>query len=194
MMRTRQFIAIFLLVGGLFTINNPLWAQANAQPNQADVELVIWTYDSFMSEWGPAGQIAEAFQKAYGAKLRFVSKGDGGALLSALLDGSRKPNADIIIGLDNRQLKKDSAERTFCPTLPEEPRRGAEESPARSHEQAGPLRFRPICFYVGFRERHRASPLFGGPHQAHLSQENHHHGPENLDSRLGIPGVDGGRL
>jgi len=106
MMRTRQFIAIFLLVGGLFTINNPLWAQANAQPNQADVELVIWTYDSFMSEWGPAGQIAEAFQKAYGAKLRFVSKGDGGALLSALLDGSRKPNADIIIGLDNRQLKK----------------------------------------------------------------------------------------
>jgi len=63
MMRTRQFIAIFLLVGGLFTINNPLWAQANAQPNQADVELVIWTYDSFMSEWGPAGQIAEAFQK-----------------------------------------------------------------------------------------------------------------------------------
>jgi thiamine transport system substrate-binding protein len=115
MMRTRQFIAIFLLVGGLFAANSPVWAQANAQPNPAGAELVIWTYDSFMSEWGPAGQIAEAFQKAYGAKLRFVSKGDGGALLSALLDGTKKPNADIIIGLDNRQLEKALQSGVFVP-------------------------------------------------------------------------------
>lgn len=111
MMRTRQFIAIFLLVGGLFISNNPVWAQSN----QSGAELVIWTYDSFMSEWGPAGQIAEAFQKAYGAKLRFVSKGDGGALLSALLDNTKKPGADIIIGLDNRQLEKALQSGLFVP-------------------------------------------------------------------------------
>jgi thiamine transport system substrate-binding protein len=110
-MRTRQFIAIFLLVGGLIAANNPLGGQSN--PTSA--ELVIWTYDSFMSEWGPAAQIAEAFQKTYGVRLRFVSKGDGGALLSALMDGVKQPNADVVVGLDNRQLEKALQGGLFLP-------------------------------------------------------------------------------
>ena len=116
MMRTRQFIAIFLMIGGLFIVDSPslLWAQTGGRAAQ-NSELVIWTYDSFVSEWGPAAQIAEAFQKAYGTKLRFLSKGDGGALLSALLDTTKKASADIVIGLDNRQLDKALRSGLFVP-------------------------------------------------------------------------------
>ncbi len=114
MMRVRQCIAI-LLVAGLFVLNNPVWAQTNALSNPTGAELIVWTYDSFVSEWGPAGQIAEAFQKAHGIKLRFVSRGDGGALLSSLLDATKRPNADVVIGLDNRQLEKALQSGLFAP-------------------------------------------------------------------------------
>ncbi|MEJ5184263.1 MAG: thiamine ABC transporter substrate-binding protein [Rectinemataceae bacterium] len=76
-------------------------------------ELVVWTYDSFMSEWGPAASLAKGFEQQTGAKVRFISKGDGGALLSSLLDPSRKPNADVVIGLDDRQLEKALASDLF---------------------------------------------------------------------------------
>lgn len=112
MMRTKQFIAILVTCGALILASSPGWAQAS-QPSSP--ELTIWTYDSFVSEWGPATQIADAFTSASGIKLRFVSKGDGGALLSSLLDTTKRPEADVVIGLDNNQLEKALASGLFAP-------------------------------------------------------------------------------
>ena len=112
MMRTKHFIAIILMCGALSIMSGSVWAQEN---QSASPELTIWTYDSFISEWGPAAQIAEAFTKTYGIKLHFVSKGDGGALLSSLLDATKTPNADVVIGLDNNQLEKATASGLFTP-------------------------------------------------------------------------------
>jgi len=112
MMRTKYFIATILLCGAFIAVGGSAWAQAN-QPGGP--ELTVWTYDSFISEWGPAAQIAEAFTKTYGIKLRFVSKGDGGALLSSLMDPTKMPNADVVIGLDNNQLEKALASGLFTP-------------------------------------------------------------------------------
>ena len=63
-------------------------------------ELVVYTYDSFVSDWGPGPQIETAFEAVCGCDLKFVAAGDGAALLSRLrLEGART-QADIVLGLD----------------------------------------------------------------------------------------------
>jgi len=63
--------------------------------------LVVYTYDSFISEWGAGPKIAPLFEKATGIKVKFVSKGDGGQLLSSLILEKDRSEADIALGLDN---------------------------------------------------------------------------------------------
>jgi len=63
-------------------------------------ELVIWTYDSFVSEWGPAKRIADNFAEKTGVRVRWDARGDAGALLSALLLEKENAKADIVLGLD----------------------------------------------------------------------------------------------
>ena len=63
-------------------------------------ELVVYTYDSFVSDWGPGPQIEAAFEATCGCDLRFVGNGDGAALLARLkLEGART-DADVVLGLD----------------------------------------------------------------------------------------------
>ncbi len=62
--------------------------------------LTVYTYDSFVSDWGPGPAIKEAFEAECGCTLNFVGAGDGAALLGRLrLEGTRSP-ADIVLGLD----------------------------------------------------------------------------------------------
>jgi thiamine transport system substrate-binding protein len=84
---------IFAALGG---------AAQNATPtSDAEKTLVVYTYDSFVSEWGAAPKIAPLFEKATGIKVKFLSKGDGGQLLSALILEKDRSEADIALGLDN---------------------------------------------------------------------------------------------
>ena len=76
-------------------------AETAAYSSTEGKTLVIHTYDSFVSEWGAGPKIAPLFEKATGIKLRFVSKGDGGQLLSSLLMERDTSDADIALGLDN---------------------------------------------------------------------------------------------
>ena len=63
-------------------------------------ELVVYTYDSFVSDWGPGPQIEAAFEETCGCDLKFVGNGDGAALLARLkLEGTRS-DADLVLGLD----------------------------------------------------------------------------------------------
>ncbi|MDR2177300.1 MAG: thiamine ABC transporter substrate-binding protein [Treponema sp.] len=63
-------------------------------------EVVIWTYDSFTSEWGPGPAAAKDFQERSGVSVRWVSHGDAGELLARLLLEKGEARADIILGLD----------------------------------------------------------------------------------------------
>ncbi len=63
-------------------------------------ELTVYTYDSFVSDWGPGPQIEAAFEETCGCDLKFVGMGDGAALLARLkLEGARS-DADVVLGLD----------------------------------------------------------------------------------------------
>jgi len=62
--------------------------------------LTVYTYDSFVSDWGPGPAIEAAFEAECGCDLQFVGAGDGAALLARVrLEGERS-DADVVLGLD----------------------------------------------------------------------------------------------
>ncbi|MFT6674814.1 MAG: thiamine transport system substrate-binding protein [Sulfitobacter sp.] len=62
--------------------------------------LTIYTYDSFVSDWGPGPGIEKAFEATCACDVQFVGMGDGAALLARLkLEGARS-EADVVLGLD----------------------------------------------------------------------------------------------
>ena len=82
-----------LIAAGLITT---LGTPALAEPPV----LTVYTYDSFITEWGPGPIVEAAFEETCGCDLRFVGAGDGAALLSRLqLEGART-QADVVLGLD----------------------------------------------------------------------------------------------
>ncbi len=78
-------------------------------------ELVIYTYESFLSEWGPGPAVAAKFEETCDCEVRFVGAGDGAGLLSRLrLEGPRT-EADIVLGLDTNLTAEATATGLFAP-------------------------------------------------------------------------------
>ncbi len=73
---------------------------------KSDAQLVIYAYDSFASEWGPAPVVIPAFEKATGIKVELVVPGDAGQVLARAIDEKKAPVADILIGIDGNLLPK----------------------------------------------------------------------------------------
>lgn len=77
--------------------------------------LTVYTYDSFVSDWGPGPRVREAFEAECDCTLRLVGAGDGAALLARLrLEGPRSP-ADIVLGLDTNLTAAAAATGLFAP-------------------------------------------------------------------------------
>lgn len=70
---------------------------AAAQDKQ---ELTVYTYESFVSEWGPGPKVKEAFEKVCGCTVNFVGVADGVALLNRLKLEGAGSRADVVVGLD----------------------------------------------------------------------------------------------
>lgn len=78
-------------------------------------ELIVYTYDSFVSEWGPGPAVKEAFEAECSCTLTFVDAGDGAALLARLkLEGART-DADIVLGLDTSLIAAARDTGLFAP-------------------------------------------------------------------------------
>ena len=76
-------------------------------------ELIVYTYDSFVSDWGPGPAITEAFQEICDCRLNLVGVGDGAALLARLqLEGARAA-ADVVLGLDTNLTARAAATGLF---------------------------------------------------------------------------------
>jgi thiamine transport system substrate-binding protein len=76
----------------------PLFAQ--------DADLVIYAYDSFVSEWGPAGRVVPKFEERYGLEVKMISAGDAGQVLNRAILEKDNPRADIVLGIDNNMLAR----------------------------------------------------------------------------------------
>lgn len=68
-------------------------------------ELTVYTYDSFVSDWGPGPAVEKAFEETCGCDLKLVGVEDGAALLARVrLEGSRS-DADVVLGLDTNLIE-----------------------------------------------------------------------------------------
>lgn len=77
--------------------------------------LDVYTYDSFASEWGPGPAIEKGFEESCGCDLRFVTAGDGAALLARLQLEGAASTADVILGLDTNLTAQAAATGLFAP-------------------------------------------------------------------------------
>ncbi|MBL3580258.1 thiamine ABC transporter substrate binding subunit [Rhodovulum sulfidophilum] len=90
---------------------------ASALPAAADErpELTVYTYESFVTEWGPGPIVEAAFEAQCGCDLTFVPAGDGAALLARLrLEGDRT-DADVVLGLDTNLTAAAAETGLFAP-------------------------------------------------------------------------------
>ena len=81
----------------VFSLLAILSASAHAQDKP---ELTIYTYDSFIAEWGPGPKIKAAFEKQCECEINFVATDSSTGILNRVrLEGESSP-ADIVLGLD----------------------------------------------------------------------------------------------
>ncbi len=92
-----------------------LLALANAAIAQEKPVLTVYTYDSFTADWGPGPQIEAAFEQDCGCDLKFVSAGDGAALLARLRLEGERTEADVVVGLDTNLTAAAAETGIFAP-------------------------------------------------------------------------------
>jgi thiamine transport system substrate-binding protein len=77
--------------------------------------LTVYTYESFVAEWGPGPKVKQAFEKECGCSLNWVAVTDGVAMLNRLkLEGSAT-QADVVLGLDTNLTAEAKATGLFGP-------------------------------------------------------------------------------
>ena len=86
---------------------------AHAQDGEKPV-LTVYTYDSFVPDWGPGPKIEAAFEARCGCDLQFQGLEDGVAILNRLkLEGPSTP-ADVVIGLTTDLVPEAKATGLFA--------------------------------------------------------------------------------
>lgn len=66
--------------------------------------LTVYTYESFVSEWGPGPKVKAAFEKTCDCTVNFVGVADGVALLNRLKLEGTSSKADVVVGLDTNLI------------------------------------------------------------------------------------------
>jgi ABC transporter periplasmic binding protein, thiB subfamily len=105
----KKHIAIFNLFSILCILGSAAFVSCSGKERvsaERAKEVVVYTYDSFMGEWGPGPQIAKDFEAATGYKVTYVNCGDGAQILSKALLEKNAPQSDVLVGLDNNLAGK----------------------------------------------------------------------------------------
>lgn len=87
-----------LFACGLAAAATFAFSAAGAQ--DAKKTLTVYTYESFIAEWGPGPKVKEAFEKTCGCTVDFVGVADGVALLTRLKLEGETSKAAVVLGLD----------------------------------------------------------------------------------------------
>ncbi len=72
----------------------------NVNLQAAPPRLVIYTYDSFTSDWGPGPQVKKAFEARCDCELDLVGLEDGVSILNRLKLEGVNTRADLVLGID----------------------------------------------------------------------------------------------
>ena len=75
--------------------------------------LTIYTYDSFISEWGPGPIVKEIFEEKYETEIDFIAVDSAATLLNKIILEGSSTKADIVLGLDMNLLDKAEKSNLF---------------------------------------------------------------------------------
>jgi thiamine transport system substrate-binding protein len=84
-------------------------------PAEARDTLTIYTYDSFVADWGPGPKVKVAFEAQCSCTVEFVGVEDGVAILNRLKLEGDKASADLVLGLDQNLIAEAEATGLFEP-------------------------------------------------------------------------------
>ncbi|TXH71019.1 MAG: thiamine ABC transporter substrate binding subunit [Thiothrix sp.] len=93
-MKTSYFLPLFML----FSLGI---AQAADKPI-----LTVYTYDSFVSEWGSGPKLEAAFEQTCHCDLKFIAVEDGVSILNRLKIEGDQAKADLILGIDDGLMEE----------------------------------------------------------------------------------------
>lgn len=89
---------------------------ATMLPATASAEtLTVYTYSSFVSDWGPGPAVETAFETECACDLEFVGVEDGVAILSRLRLEGERTRADVVLGLDMNLVAEAEATGLLAP-------------------------------------------------------------------------------
>lgn len=86
-----------------------------ATQTQAKDVLTIYTYESFVSEWGPGPAIKANFEKTCDCTVDWVALADGVAMLNRLKLEGASTTADVVLGLDTNLTDEARGLGLFAP-------------------------------------------------------------------------------
>lgn len=76
--------------------------------------LTVYTYDSFISDWGPGPKVKQAFEQQCNCSLKLVGLADGVSLLNRLKLEGKNSKADIVLGIDTSLTAEARASGLFA--------------------------------------------------------------------------------
>ena len=95
----KKLFILFIIIG--------LTTNANSK------NLTIYTYDSFVSEWGPGPIIEKIYAEKFNVEINFVAVDSAATLLNKVLLEGASTKADIILGLDMNLLDEADKSNLF---------------------------------------------------------------------------------
>jgi thiamine transport system substrate-binding protein len=102
MKKAALLLSLMLLIVPVFGCIGKETSETESPKEQ---ELVVYTYDSFVS-WGLANATIPKFEEKYGVKVKLITLGDAGEVLNRLILEKDNPRADVVIGIDNNLIAK----------------------------------------------------------------------------------------
>ncbi|MCF3641197.1 thiamine ABC transporter substrate binding subunit [Rhizobium sp. TRM95111] len=100
---------------GFFTTVAALAAVLSSSAAAQEKTLTVYTYESFVAEWGPGPKVKQAFETACGCTVEWVGVADGVELLTRLKLEGEGTKADVVLGLDTNLIAEAKATGLFAP-------------------------------------------------------------------------------
>ena len=95
----KKIFTLFILLG----ISNNTYAN----------NLTIYTYDSFVSEWGAGPIVEKIFEEKFRTDIDFIAVDSAATLLNKIILEGSTTKADIVLGLDMNLLDKAEKSNLF---------------------------------------------------------------------------------
>lgn len=105
--------SVFCFLLSIFLFSSVSVASKKVVP--ARPKLTIYTYDSFVSKYGPGPFLESSFEMICACEIEWVSNEDGAALVNRLRLEGKNAKADLVVGIDGTMVAQAQKLDIFAP-------------------------------------------------------------------------------